>query len=75
LRKLICSAVLAACLPAVAAAQGSVTVFGGYTYLRAAHDTGSGFNLNGWDASLEGKSFYGSAGWRMSASSTARPVE
>ena len=71
MRKLICSAVLAACLPAGAAAQGALTVFGGYTYLRAAHDagthpcpssgcsgfTGSGFNLNGWDASLEGKSF------------------
>jgi hypothetical protein len=70
LRKLICSAVLAACLPIAAAAQGTVTVFGGYTYLRAARDTGTqpcpsfgcssptgSFNLNGWDASLEGKSF------------------
>ena len=57
LRRLICTTALAAFLPAMAAAQGGVTVFGGYTYLRAAHDGGSSFGLNGWDASLEGKNF------------------
>jgi len=46
-------------LPVVAAGQvlPKVTFFGGYTYLRAQQDHGSSFSLNGWDVSLEGKSF------------------
>ncbi len=48
-------------LPALLPAQvvPRVTLFGGYTFVRSQQNSGSGiagsnFNLNGWDASLEG---------------------
>jgi hypothetical protein len=54
------AAVLAALITGVPAVLGAqvprVALFGGYTYVRAKHNSGTGFNLNGWDASLEGKS-------------------
>ena len=34
-------------------AQSNVAVFGGYSYWHAGRDFGSGFSLNGWDASAE----------------------
>lgn len=34
-------------------AQSSVAVFGGYSYWHAGRNFGSGFSLNGWDASAE----------------------
>lgn len=59
MRILLRCAVLVVCLPVAAAGQllPKVTLFGGYTYLRAQQDNGSSFGLNGWDVSLEGKSF------------------
>lgn len=58
MRKLSFVVVLVLALPLFSAAQilPGGAVFGGYTYVRAAHNGGAGFNLNGWDASLEGKS-------------------
>lgn len=48
-------------LPVISAAQvvPRITLFGGYTFVRAQTDSGTGiagtnFNLNGWDASIEG---------------------
>ena len=45
------SILLAAAMPL--RAQSKVAVFGGYTYWHAGRDFGSGFSLNGWDASAE----------------------
>ncbi len=58
MRRLLLGLAAAICLPWASAAQivPKVALFGGYTYVRAAHNRGLGFNLSGWDASLEGKS-------------------
>jgi hypothetical protein len=58
-RILLLGAVLLILLPVAAVGQvlPKVTLFGGYTYMRDKQNGGSSFGLNGWDVSLEGKSF------------------
>jgi hypothetical protein len=44
---------LVGALPLRAQFLPKVAVFGGYSYWHAGRDSGSGFSLNGWDASAE----------------------